>query len=95
MKTEAKLWVRYKSTRDSDAREKIILRYAHFVKYVAGKVGISMPSYIDFDDLVSWGIFGLIDAIEKFDHKANVKFVTYAQLRIRGSILDGLRVGLG
>jgi RNA polymerase sigma factor for flagellar operon FliA len=89
---EAELWERYKTVRDVNAREKIILRYAHFVKYVAGKVGISMPSYVDFDDLVSYGIFGLIDAIEKYDHKANVKFVTYAQLRIRGAILDGLRV---
>jgi RNA polymerase sigma factor for flagellar operon FliA len=89
---EAELWVRYKNHRDPEARERIILRYAHFVKYVAGKVGISMPSYVDFDDLVSYGIFGLIDAIEKYDHKANIKFVTYAQLRIRGAILDGLRV---
>lgn len=89
---EQELWKRYKGSRDPDARERIILRYAHFVKYVAGKVGIAMPSYVDFDDLVSYGIFGLIDAIEKYDPTTNIKFVTYAQMRIRGAILDGLRV---
>ena len=88
---EAELWARYKGSRDAQARERLILRYAHFVKYVAGRVGISMPSFIDFDDLVSYGIFGLIDAIEKYDPTTNIKFVTYAQTRIRGAILDRLR----
>lgn len=88
---EALLWKRYKGERCADARERLILRYAHFVKYVAGRVGISMPSFIDFDDLVSYGIFGLIDAIEKYDPGTNIKFVTYAQTRIRGAILDRLR----
>lgn len=67
------------------------MTYLHLVKYVAGRMAIGLPSTIDYDDLVSYGIFGLFDAIEKYDHARGVKFESYALVRIRGAILDGLR----
>jgi RNA polymerase sigma factor for flagellar operon FliA len=88
---ELKLWLEYKSTGNPDLREKLILKYAPLVKYVAGKVAIGMPKKIEFDDLVGYGIFGLLDALDKFDPGRNTKFKTYAITRIRGSIFDELR----
>jgi RNA polymerase sigma factor FliA len=85
------LWEKYKKYNDPEARETIILQYSSLVKYVAGRLAISMPANVQKDDLVSYGIFGLIDAIEKFDHERGFKFETYAIARIRGAILDGLR----
>lgn len=85
------LWDQYKEYGDNQAREAIIIQYSSLVKYVAGRVAISLPPNVQRDDLFSYGIFGLIDAIEKFDHKRGIKFETYAISRIRGSILDGLR----
>lgn len=90
-KTEEELWVEYKKTRDPAIRELFIKQYAPLVKYVAGKVAVGMPSNVEFDDLVGFGVFGLIDAIDKFDPEKNVKFKTYAVTRIRGSIFDELR----
>ena len=88
---EEVLWQKYLSTKSPAAREGIILRYAPLVKYVAGRVAIGLPSNVEFDDLVSYGVFGLMDAIEKFDPSRGIKFETYAIARIRGAILDGLR----
>jgi RNA polymerase sigma factor for flagellar operon FliA len=90
-KTEEELWVDYRKTRDPKIRENFIRQYAPLVKYVAGKVAIGMPANVEFDDLVGYGAFGLMDAIDKFDPEKNVKFKTYAVTRIRGAIFDELR----
>lgn len=84
-------WTHYKETGESGAREQLVLEYLHLVKYVAGRMAISLPSTVEYDDLVSYGVFGLFDAIEKYDNSRGVKFESYASTRIRGSILDGLR----
>ncbi len=89
--TEEELWVLYKKNRDARIREHFIKQYAPLVKYVAGKIAIGKPGNIEYEDLVGFGVFGLIDAIEKFDPGKNVKFKTYAVTRIRGSIYDELR----
>jgi len=86
-----KLWNDYKTTGARDARDRLILHYSPLVKYVAGRVSVGLPATIEQADLVSYGIFGLIDAIEKFDPTREVKFVTYAIARIRGGIIDELR----
>jgi RNA polymerase sigma factor for flagellar operon FliA len=85
------LWERFKETGDTATRERLILHYAPLVKYVAGRVGVGLPPNIEQADLVSYGIFGLIDAIEKFDIHRAIKFETYAISRIRGAIIDELR----
>ncbi|MDR2661444.1 MAG: RNA polymerase sigma factor WhiG [Treponema sp.] len=90
-KTEEELWVQYRKKRDPQIREMFIKQYAPLVKYVAGKVAIGMPHNVEFDDLVGFGVFGLLDAIDKFDPEKNVKFKTYAVTRIRGAIFDELR----
>lgn len=72
-------------------KEQLILRYAHLVKFVAGRLSIHIGQHVEFDDMLSYGIFGLIDAIDKFDFDKGVKFETYASLRIRGSIIDSIR----
>ena len=90
-KTEDELWNEYKETRSPDLRDKIIRQYMPLVKYVAGKVSVGMPASVEFDDLVGFGQFGLLDAIEKYDPDKNVKFKTYAVTRIRGAIFDELR----
>lgn len=81
----------YKIRQEETARETLIIEYAPLVKYVAGRLAISLTSKVELDDLIGYGIFGLIDAIEKFDYERGIKFETYALARIRGSILDGLR----
>ena len=85
------LWLSYKDDGDTQAREQLILHYAPLVKYVAGRVGVGLPSSVDPADLVSNGMFGLIDAIERFDPMRANKFETYAVTRIRGAIIDELR----
>lgn len=90
-RTEEDLWKKYRKTREPAIREHLIKKYAPLVKYVAGKVAVGMPHNVEFDDLVGYGIFGLLDAIEKFDPEKHVKFKTYAVTRIRGSIFDELR----
>ena len=90
-KTEEELWQQYRRHRDPKIREAFIKQYAPLVKYVAGKVAVGMPSNVEFDDLVGFGVFGLLDAIDKFDPEKNVKFKTYAVTRIRGAIFDELR----
>jgi RNA polymerase sigma factor for flagellar operon FliA len=85
------LWQEFKATADKRARERLILHYSPLVKYVAGRVSVGLPQNIEQADLVSYGIFGLIDAIEKFDPSRDIKFETYAISRIRGAIIDELR----
>lgn len=89
--SEEELWIRYKKTADAKIRDYFITKYAPLVKYVAGKVAIGKPGNVEYDDLVGFGVFGLMDAIEKFDPAKKVKFNTYAVTRIRGSIYDELR----
>ncbi len=86
-----RLWVDYARTKSPEIKEKIILEYAPLVKVVAGRLGMYLGNNVEFDDLVGYGIFGLIDAIDKYDSMKEVKFETYASLRIRGSILDQIR----
>jgi RNA polymerase sigma factor for flagellar operon FliA len=89
---EDTLWKNYKKTGNPEIRDELIVRYAPLVKYIAGRVAVNLPPTVDFDDLVSYGILGLIDAIEKFDIKQGSKFKTYASSRIKGAIFDELRL---
>lgn len=86
-----KLWDSYAKLKSPEIREKLILEYAPLVKLVAGRLSMYLGYNVEYDDLVSYGIFGLIDAIDKFDNMKAVKFETYASLRIRGAILDQIR----
>ena len=86
------LWIAYeKSNQSQEIREKLILEYAPLVKLVAGRLSMYLGYNVEYEDLVSYGVFGLIDAIDKFDYTKAVKFETYASLRIRGAILDQIR----
>ncbi len=85
------LWERFKETGSLPAREQLIVHYAPLVKYVASRVATGLPANVEQADLVSYGIFGLIDALEKFDRSREIKFETYAIPRIRGAIIDELR----
>ncbi len=87
----AKLWADFKRVRTRELRDKLIIQYSPLVKYVAGRVGVGLPRNVEQSDLVSFGVFGLIDAIEKFDPERGYKFETYAIARIKGAILDELR----
>ena len=87
----AELWREFKATKEERLRERLILHYSPLVKYVAGRVGVGLPPNIEQADLISYGIFGLIDAIEKFDLERAIKFETYAISRIKGAIIDELR----
>ena len=86
-----KLWGEYQKKPSAELREKIIIEYAPLVKAVAGRLSMYLGYNVEYEDLVSYGVFGLIDAIDKFDLNKDVKFETYASLRIRGSILDQIR----
>ena len=88
---EKALWVRWKEQGDENAREQLIIRHMRVVKYIAGRMAIRVPNTVDMDDLVSWGILGLLDAVEKYDHTQDIKFSTYASIRVRGSIIDQIR----
>lgn len=87
----ANLWKDYARLGSSELREKLILEYAPLVKVVAGRLSMYLGYNVEYDDLVGYGIFGLIDAIDKYDHTKQNKFETYASLRIRGEILDQIR----
>ena len=89
--SKEKLWEMYQIKQTPELREQIILEYAPLVKVVAGRLSMYLGYNVEYDDLVSYGIFGLIDAIDKFDMDKEVKFETYASLRIRGAILDQIR----
>lgn len=86
-----RLWEEYSKNKTPELRERIIIEYASLVKIVAGKLGIYLGYNVEYDDLVGYGTFGLIDAIDKYDFDKGVKFETYASLRIRGAILDQVR----
>ncbi len=90
-KDQKELWKQYHETRDPAIRETLILEYSHLIKFIAGRLNIYFGSNVEYDDLVSFGVFGLIDAIDKYDMNKGVKFETYASLRIRGSIIDSIR----
>jgi RNA polymerase sigma factor for flagellar operon FliA len=85
------LWQEYRQTGDRALRDRLILTYAPLVKFVAGRLGASLPSHVDEQDLVSYGLLGLISAIERFDPGREIKFETYAISRIKGAIIDELR----
>jgi RNA polymerase sigma factor for flagellar operon FliA len=85
------VWTVFKGSGDREARDRLILHYSPLVKYVAGRVAAGLPSTVDQADLVSYGVIGLMDAIEKFDPERQIKFETYGISRIRGAILDELR----
>ncbi|NLO38300.1 MAG: FliA/WhiG family RNA polymerase sigma factor [Ruminiclostridium sp.] len=91
LQRQQELWKRYHESKDPSIKEQLILEYADLIKYVAGRLSIYFGSNVEYDDLVGYGIFGLIDAIDKFDIFKGVKFETYASLRIRGSIIDSIR----
>jgi RNA polymerase sigma factor FliA len=85
------LWVEYRRTGDARLRDRLILTYAPLVKYVAGRLGSGLPAHVDDEDLVSYGLLGLMGSIERYDPDRHVKFETYALSRIRGAIIDELR----
>jgi RNA polymerase sigma factor FliA len=85
------LWQEYRDSKDQELRDRLILTYAPLVKFVAGRVGASLPAHVDEQDLVSYGLLGLIGAIERFDPSREIKFETFAMARIRGAIIDELR----
>jgi len=85
------LWEKYAKSKDQKLREELILNYLYLVKYIAGRLYVSYNNNVEYDDLVSYGMFGLIDAIDKYEFSRGVKFETYAHLRIRGAIIDYLR----
>ena len=85
------LWQEFRRTGDKGLRDRLILTYAPLVKYVAGRLGSGLPAHVDENDLVSYGLLGLIGAIERFDPDRDIKFETYAIARIKGSIIDELR----
>lgn len=88
---KTRLWDDYEKNKSPEIREKIILEYAPLVKLVAGRLSMYLGYNVEYDDLVGYGVFGLIDAIDKYDNMKSVKFETYASLRIRGAILDQIR----
>ena len=87
----ATLWREYSEKNDKKTREKLILNYMYLAKYVVGRLVVSLPVSISHDDLLGYGIEGLIEAVDRFDHKRGLKFETYAITRIRGAIIDHLR----
>ncbi|MSP21507.1 MAG: FliA/WhiG family RNA polymerase sigma factor [Dehalococcoidia bacterium] len=85
------LWTRYVAMRDPEVREQLILQYAPLVKYVMGRLAISLPAILDYEDVLSSGMIGLIEAVERFEPSKGVKFETYGISRVKGAIIDTLR----
>jgi RNA polymerase sigma factor for flagellar operon FliA len=85
------LWLEYRRTPDKALRDRLIVNYSPLVKYVAGRLGSGLPAHVDEADLVSYGLLGLMSAIDRYDPEREIKFETYAIARIRGSIIDELR----
>ncbi|NPV53673.1 MAG: FliA/WhiG family RNA polymerase sigma factor [Firmicutes bacterium] len=88
---DEEFWATYRQKSPERAREELVLKYLPLVGYIAGRVAINLPLNIEYDDLVEYGIIGLLDAASKFEVSRGVKFETYAQIRIRGAIMDGIR----
>ena len=86
-----RVWIEYRRTKDQKLRDRLILTYAPLVKYVAGRLGSGLPAHVDDEDLASYGLLGLMGAIERYDPTRDVKFETYAMGRIKGAIIDELR----
>ncbi len=91
MSNQNELWEKYSKTKDENIRKELIVSYLKLVNYIAGRINMDVGHFIEFEDLVSSGVLGLIDAIDKYKLEFNTKFETYASLRIRGAILDDLR----
>jgi RNA polymerase sigma factor FliA len=89
--TKNRLWEKYSNTKDPKIKEQLIVEYSQLVKYVSGRLSMYLGNNVEFEDLCGYGVFGLIDAIDKFNYEKGVKFETYASLRIRGAILDSIR----
>jgi RNA polymerase sigma factor for flagellar operon FliA len=87
----AECWRRFKEHGDDEARNELILAYSPLVKYVAGRMGVGLPVHVESSDLVSYGLLGLINALDRYDPSRNIKFETYAVSRIKGAIIDELR----
>lgn len=85
------LWQRYSEDDDQMAREELVIHYSYLVKYIANRLAINLPPFVELDELISCGIEGLIEAASKFDYQRKVKFETYAIARIKGAMIDGLR----
>ena len=85
------LWRRYKSSGDEHARERLVVAYSPLVKYVSGRMASGLPAHVEESDLISYGLVGLISAIERFEPEREIKFETYAITRIKGAIIDELR----
>jgi len=85
------LWRRYKQQEDERARERLVVAYSPLVKFIAGRMASGLPSYVEEADLISYGLFGLIGAIERFDLDREIKFETFAVARVKGAIIDELR----
>ncbi|GMQ60503.1 RNA polymerase sigma factor WhiG [Vallitalea sediminicola] len=90
-KSRVILWQKYSKEKSFEIKEKLIIEYAQLVKVVAGRLNMYLGNNVEYEDLVGYGVFGLIDAIDKFNFEKGVKFETYASLRIRGAILDNIR----
>lgn len=88
---EKDLWFRFKERGDEAARDELVLRHMRTVKYIAGRMAMHTPPSVEMDDLIGWGILGLMDAVDKFDHAQDIKFSTYASIRVRGAIIDQIR----
>jgi RNA polymerase sigma factor for flagellar operon FliA len=86
-----KLWQNYNNTADKHIKEKIVENYIPLIKHIVNRMNISLPPYLEYEDLISYGIFGLMQAVERYDAKKGIKFETYAYARIKGSIIDELR----
>jgi len=86
-----KVWTAYRDQGDMKARERLIITYSPLVKYVAGRLSVGLPGHVEEGDLVSYGLLGLINAIERFEPSRDIKFETYAISRIKGAIIDELR----
>ncbi|MGZ5359522.1 MAG: RNA polymerase sigma factor WhiG [Solirubrobacterales bacterium] len=85
------LWRRYKDEEDMSARERLVVAYSPLVKFVAGRTGARLPSHVELTDLTSYGMLGLIEAMDRFDPRRRIRFETFAMQRIRGAIIDELR----
>lgn len=88
---EKELWVQCKERGSDSARDKLVVHHMRVVKYIAGRMAIHVPSSVEMNDLIGWGVMGLMDAVDKFDHLQDIKFSTYASIRIRGAIIDQIR----
>ncbi len=89
--SDAELWLEYGKNPTAEHKEKIVKRYLPLIKYVVGRMSVSAPSGFDYEDLLSFGVFGLLDAIDRFDLSKGFAFQTFAVPRIRGAVLDELR----